>query len=94
MKIKELLKDESNWTQDKFARDENGMGVSADNSTAVCWCLTGAIYRCYHSDDDRVVALVTDYIFETFNTYGIAHWNDLPTTTFSDIKQLIETLDI
>jgi hypothetical protein len=47
MKIKELLTDESKWTQETLAKNENGERVSPTQSDAVCWCLVGAIYKCY-----------------------------------------------
>lgn len=42
---RELITNEDHWTQGTNARDRRNMGVSANNSTAVCFCAQGAVLR-------------------------------------------------
>lgn len=42
---KGLIKDESSWTKDWFARDGEGLPVSSLHRGAVCFCSLGAIER-------------------------------------------------
>lgn len=42
---KELIKDESSWTKDWFARTDSGMAVSSMHEDATCFCSLGAIER-------------------------------------------------
>lgn len=42
---KELIKDESSWTKDWFARNDSGLAVSSMHEDATCFCSLGAIER-------------------------------------------------
>ena len=42
---RELIADESRWTQDVLARDASGNEVEPDHQSAVCWCVEGAVER-------------------------------------------------
>lgn len=35
---------EKGWTQELFARNEQGNRCSAESSAAVCWCIRGAMF--------------------------------------------------
>lgn len=88
MKIKELFNDKKKWTQYHSARDSKGFPCKPTASAAVCWCLSGAIQRCYPHEwrkiDRRLIVDVNDYI----------SWNDSPDRTFEEVKALVEKLDI
>lgn len=47
MKVSELLSNESKWTKDTQARNKDNVPVRFDDPSAVCWCLLGAIAKCY-----------------------------------------------
>ena len=47
MTVLELLSDPKRWTQDAFARDSTGFKCDVDAPDAQCFCLLGAIYKCY-----------------------------------------------
>lgn len=40
------------WTRGVYARNAEGYEVNADDSTAVCWCLEGAIFKSRTSYDN------------------------------------------
>lgn len=100
MKVQELLTDESKWTQDTSARARDGKPVSPQSQRAVCWCLVGAIVRCYPSDDDnlaafnkarRVIEPLIPFYSDTFGAV-VSMYND--SATFADIRRVIEQADI
>ncbi len=89
MKIKDLLTDESKWTTRYCARNVKGKSVLARNPEAVCWCLFGALIKCYDhggffDQEELIKTKVHDFIA----------WNDAPERTFEDVRKLIEELDI
>jgi len=51
MTIQELLTDETKWTQSAYARLASGEPCSSVHPEAVCWCLIGAVNRCYGGPD-------------------------------------------
>lgn len=92
MKVRELFTDESKWTQGHAARNEKGERVWYKSPEACCWCLVGAINKCY-------VPAIRPEIFEKISDYinsraGISVWNDAPERTFAEVKALVEKLDI
>lgn len=40
----ELIKEESHWTQETFARNATGQSVAVEDPTACKWCVTGALH--------------------------------------------------
>lgn len=98
MKIKELYSSPDKWTKDWFARDKNGDKVPLSDREATCFCLAGAIERCYPA-----TALEVSYRIETYlknkgelnhNVRTYVQWNDVPSRTFEDVKTLVEALDV
>ncbi len=91
MKIRELLTDESKWTQGASARNKDLSSISPFSKDAKCFCLSGAGYACYGSEwmstDARkklLAELENDHIT----------WNDHLSRTFAEVKALVEKLDI
>lgn len=93
MKVKELLSDESKWTQRTYAKDANGEGVMWCVPEAVCWCLHGAIAKCYRGDFDRYERILGDFRRKV-GLGDLWGWNDAPERTFAEVKALVEELDI
>lgn len=93
MKLKELFTDESKWTKGAQARDKEGKPCNIFSSNAVCWSLTGGMTKCYPN-----FLRFTDVRTKIFNHLGkietIQSWSDHILTTFQDIKNLVEELDI
>ena len=90
MKIRELLTDESKWTKWKIAIDISGNIVLPDDPTAVCWCLSGAITKCYTEWFDRL--RIKSIVQTAINDEYVTIFND--THEFEDIKRLVDKLDI
>lgn len=92
MKVSELLNDSSRWIKGEYARNSTGKEVDEYSPEAVCFCLHGAIQRCYphFNTCQEVVAKVKAEIFPI----TITSFNDAPSTTFSDIQTLVTKLDI
>lgn len=53
---RELISEESRWTQGQYARDSAGHGSSPMSKTAVCFCSEGAILRVTREPNDVVLA--------------------------------------
>lgn len=99
MTLQELLIDETKWIQGNWARNSKGARINCMSPDAACWCLAGALRRCYHatdSKDDSVLRQIWNRVDATLTDLGCdaIAWNDTPSRTFADIRHLIETLDI
>ncbi len=99
MKVKELLTDESKWAKGEWAKDARGCCCSYTSERAVCFCLGGAIARCYGIKlgqqifaDQEIYKRVATFLHLGILT--ISQWNDDKTRTFDDIKKVVEELDI
>jgi hypothetical protein len=55
--VKDLLANESRWTQIELARDANDDDVNADDPEAVCWCLQGAVHKVEPDNLRRALAM-------------------------------------
>ena len=85
MKVRELLSDKSKWTQGTFARDKDGFEVNSRSRYAVCWCLMGAVNKCYED--------VTEVMGKLKTEVGNFVWfND--NHEYEDVVKLVERLDI
>lgn len=93
MKIKELLTDESKWTKGAFARTIDNAQICSASQLAVCFCLQGAMFRCYTILDEFRVTRIK-ILKELRSGDSIASWNDAPERTFAEVKALVEKLDI
>jgi hypothetical protein len=99
MKVKNLLKDRSRWTQGVYFRGKNRHPTD-DPNKAVKFCLLGAIEKCYADSPTR--RNVEDTVRKEinwpnqggFNFKGIASWNDDKARKFSEVKALVTRLDI
>lgn len=93
MKIRELLTDKSKWTKGYDAQDISGERTSPMSEEAVCWCLAGALHRCYLPEQRQEIqdkiGLNISILFAS-----IVGWNDMPDRTFEEVKALVEELDI
>lgn len=97
MKVKELLSSPEKWTQGTYARDAlGGRPVPPLDEDAVCFCLIGAVRKCYPiiSDQCPVLAKITLELCTNLKMAVITDWNDYPDRTFEQVKQLVDKLDI
>lgn len=88
MKIWELLDSPEKWTTKTCARDKNGKQVSSNDSSAVSWCLLGAVDKCYSEEHRGVVRKIRNKL--GINLIG--EWND--EQTFENVLKLAKELDI
>ena len=44
LEVRDIFRDESRWTSGCFSRDSNGIKVSLYDSSATCWCISGAFH--------------------------------------------------
>ena len=91
MKAYELLDKPEKWTQGAFGEDEAGNAVGSRCPTAVCWCMAGAINRCYGTEcdefHDKVKAKLGGLI-------SVVTWNDAPSRTWQEVHAILKELDI
>jgi hypothetical protein len=100
MKVKDILSDESMWTQGAAARERWGEPCPPSSPMAAKYCILGAIYRAYSKPEDRIAA--ANRVKDAINNLGwrcnhpinIGNWNDYPSRTFEDVKKVLERADI
>lgn len=47
---RDLLSDEKSWVKGSMAKDKRGWAVDPNDSSATCFCLLGALIKCYGAD--------------------------------------------
>lgn len=89
---RELLKDEDNWIDEVFARDDGGDEVDPDCSSACQWCAFGAIKAVSHGnlEDEAVIILANAMSAQSFvsgTAAGgfVSRINDASKTTHADL---------
>lgn len=92
MKIKELLSTEKKWTKGTYARNAVGKACSPYSEEAVCFCLLGAVDKCYGTDTlypstkDQVLSKLRNHIG------NIAAFND--NASYFAVVKVLKELDI
>ncbi len=96
MKIKDLLSDKSKWAQGSWAYDKYGTICTEKSSYATSFCLLGAVRRCYSEDKAGTVItkLFSAIRAKSPRTNSILTWNDSRKRKFSEVKQLVNKLDV
>jgi hypothetical protein len=96
MKIKELYSGPEKWTKGVLARNAEGKQVDIKHPTAECFCIIGALKKCYASniDDMQFQFAVAKIITELGPIDSLASWNDAPERTFEEVKALVERADV
>lgn len=102
MKVHELLSDSTKWIQNCSARNSFGAETDPSEADAVCWCLVGAVIKCYDSKlstnyNENMYPILNIYKIiekEIPNGYTIPYWNDLKERTYEEVYTLVKRLDI
>lgn len=96
MKVKELLDSPEKWTKGHYSRDKLGNPAWPENDDATCFCLMGAIRRCYGFGPrgNEIVKRCCDRIKCDDSGSSLGPFNDAPERTFDEVRQLITELDI
>jgi hypothetical protein len=93
MKTYELLDTPEKWTKGAFARDSKGDPVDPVSPEAVCWCIEGALQKCYPNYDDRWEA-VYYRLLEVRKYGGIIFWQDNPERTYEEVIEVLKLADV
>jgi hypothetical protein len=97
MKTYELLDSPEKWTKGVCARDSRGKEIDPESPKAICWCIKGALYKCYPDDDDWYTAynqLVKAKGYETWKYGGVVSWQDDPRTTYEEVIEVLKLADV
>lgn len=100
MKIRELLTDESKWTKGAAARDASGEPVLCNDPSAVAWSLDGALEALYgdwidlFSPAKPIRYAILRHAGLKEGSDHVSEWNDHKKRKFSEVKALIEEMDI
>ncbi len=95
MKMKELLADPKKWTKRSYARDMDGDSCLSLSHEAVCFCLYGALSRCYPMQErGEVLRKIDNALMKTVGHVMIVKFNDSPDTTHEMLMQVLEEADV
>ena len=97
VKIKELLDKPEKWTKGFYAKDSRGKPANVNDADAVCFCLEGALYKCcgYNGYEDKQLKLSNSIEkYTNGKTNSLVAFNDNQSTTFEDIKKVLELADV
>jgi hypothetical protein len=96
MKLSTLLRAKKNWCQNADARDSKGNSVGVLNPAAVCFCLSGALNKCYRPAGNRYWKAQSKLrnAVQSIGGGGIISFNDNAGTTFADIKKVVKLAGI
>lgn len=101
-KMLELLDKSSKWTKGVNARDKNGKECNARQKKAVCFCLNGALNKCYprSTTRERAEHALEEACKELFpRRTGKCGWrhiafNDSKATTFADVRKVLKKANV
>lgn len=97
MKAYELLSSKEKWAKRAYAYDEKGAPCDPRDEKAVCFCLLGAIDRCYGKTPMRVRSkdIFLGVLEKLKNKVGnVPHWNDAEERTYEEVVAVLKELDI
>lgn len=87
MKAFELLEKPGAWTRNALARNAAGEPVTPYGQGAVCWCVVGAVLKCYEN---------TDFALQSLNERVgmVVAWNNDPRRTQAEVVAVLKELDL
>lgn len=97
MTVKDLLSDKSKWIKRASARDIFGHDVSPRYEGAICWCLEGAIRKCYQKEEQgSVFSRVSRAILDLYPAMPRLpiNFNDDYSTDFQMLRAVVEKAGI
>jgi hypothetical protein len=83
---------ERGWCQHVSAKDKYGGEVRISDPEAVCFCLTGAVYKAAddHKFSEIIAAACCRALREAIDNQRIPLWNDSPWRIKEDVVRAIE----
>lgn len=89
-----MLKTAQQWTKGALARALKGGERVLDpcSKKAQCWCLLGALHKCYPDPIKYELAEVKlrDFLEARYGHRGITRFNDAEGRKFSTVRKLLE----
>jgi len=92
MTLQKLFSKKKNWTQEAYARNAKGDIVTPLSKDAVCWCLMGAMQKCYPSAKKRFRVL--DRIKSLLPGGRMVCFNDRQDQTIKGIRRLVKQANV
>lgn len=86
MKVRDFL-NRKNWCKGVLALDANGLAVPPRDSSAVRFCLLGAVERCYPENRGKIIMTLLSHVPE-----NLSRFND--TAIWEQIEALLEKADV
>lgn len=91
-KAQNKLSISNRWTKNSYARDADGNTIGVNHTQAKCWCLIGAVEFFKPSDNTfAIILLALQGVVPNVPEQpyvNVFKFNDLPTTTHTDILAL------
>ena len=96
--IGKLFSDASRWIKGAIARRSrrSTADICARSREATCWCLLGAIEKCYRTPGQQKIirnAITRELEAKGYHG-GIANWNDAQERRIGEVQELVERLGI
>lgn len=94
MKPSELLDSPEKWTKGAWGRCKDGSACDCRDERATCWCIIGAIYKCF-SNEARIEKLLKE-MRDSLNLseHPLMWWNDNPERTYEEVIDLLKKFDL
>ena len=92
--VLDLLTDPKRWTKGTLARDDRGVPTCVDDPKAVCWCLMGALHKCYLSGNyaDAIERLAN--VLTAMGIPSLVAFNDHPDTTHAMVLHALQRAEL
>lgn len=85
--VLDLLSDASKWTQNASARDAQGKSVHPTAIEAVCWCVIGAVAKCYPEITSQSKAMLR--LMAACPGGVVVGFNCNPVRKFEEVREVI-----
>lgn len=106
MKAYELLDSPEKWIKQFSAKNARGYPVLPDNEDAFCWCIAGAIEKCYSNNTMNLIAAERrlldilknkGYIGDRKDSskpHSYIDWNDADGTTYDEVISVLKEANV
>lgn len=89
----QLLADPARWTQNAMAKNAMGFpSLIKPEDGAVCWCMTGAIYKIYSSAGRTRSELFLEF-WRRVPYLNMTSWNDDPGRKHSEVVAMMKEVE-
>lgn len=92
MKAYELLSDKSKWTKGWYAKDKSQLDTVATAEAATCWCVMGALQKCYNDKQSYSDALKR--LNAIVKAPSLTEWNDRDYRTHGEVIDALKKANV